>query len=286
MAKSRLSIVLLCLMMGGCSVPPVFQQTQLTLSDAFVPAKQAAIGKAGMAKILGVAPLLAEPELQRYVNEVGRWIALQSARPDLEWHFGIINTPIVCSYSAPRGYVLISLGLLEKLQSEAELASVLAFEIYRVSQDQHIRSMQAAANTQNMLATMRATTPAKSTASQVAAQQFSSIMSTTQFLWTISRQDMHAADVGGMVLAARAGYNPYAWVGVLQMMGNLWPDNASGNDPVGATPGISTRLDKIEAVIGENLEPFASGIEQTRRFAEIKKILLQLKESPPPAEKP
>lgn len=285
MAQSRLSITLLCLLMAGCS-STVFELRHLKVSDAYFPAKHDEIGKKGIAQILGVAPLLPAPELQRYVNQVGRWIALQSTRPELAWRFGIIDTPVVCSYSAPGGYVLISVGLLEKLQTEAELASVLAFEIYRVSSNQHIRSMQAAANAENMFTMMGAATPANKTASQVAAQQLSARLVTTQFLWTISRQDMLAADVGGMILAARAGYNPYAWVGVLQMMGNLWPDNPPAGDALSATPSIAARLENIEKVIGETLEPFAEGAEQTPRFGEIKKILLQLKESRPLPENP
>src|SRR5438067_1721138 len=68
-------------------------------------------------------------ELNRYLNQVGKNLALQSERPGLEWTFGVLNTDEVNAYSAPGGYVMLSRGLLRLIESEAALAGVLAHEI-------------------------------------------------------------------------------------------------------------------------------------------------------------
>src|SRR5690349_6366471 len=55
------------------------------------------------ARVLGVAPLVADPELHRYVNRVGLWLAMQSERPDLPWRFGVINSTEVNAFAMPGG---------------------------------------------------------------------------------------------------------------------------------------------------------------------------------------
>ena len=48
------------------------------------------IGRQIAGNLLGAAPLVKDNRLQKYVNNVGRWVANQSERPDLPWHFGVI----------------------------------------------------------------------------------------------------------------------------------------------------------------------------------------------------
>ena len=93
--------------------------------------------------ILGVAPLLNDPAKQRYVNSLGRWLALHSDRPDLPWKFGIIDTADVNAFSMPGGYVLITRGMYERMRSESELAGVLAHEIAHVGNRDHLGALQA-----------------------------------------------------------------------------------------------------------------------------------------------
>jgi len=45
--------------------------------------EEIATGREIAGRILGTAPLVADPALQSYVNRVGRWVALQTERPDL-----------------------------------------------------------------------------------------------------------------------------------------------------------------------------------------------------------
>ena len=87
--------------------------------------EEIAVGREVAGRTLGAAPLVADPELQAYVNRVGRWIAMQTERPDLPWHFGVLDTASVNAFAAPGGYVLVTRGLYEMLDSESQLAGVL-----------------------------------------------------------------------------------------------------------------------------------------------------------------
>lgn len=170
-----------------------------------------AVGREIAGRVLGTAPLTRDPELQSYVNRVGRWIAAQSERPDLPWHFGVIETSDVNAFASPGGYVLITRGLYEMLDSEAQLAGVLGHEISHIVKRHHVTVMQKSA--------------AISAGSKLARAQ-----SRSEFLGTLigngaevfarglDKSAEYEADVIGVVLAARAGYSPYGLVEVLHKL--------------------------------------------------------------------
>src|SRR5690348_8101850 len=150
--KSRLAIVVLA---AGCELAGA---ASLDLGRLFDIGKdvtdatkgmdekdEIAVGREIAGRMLGAAPLVADPELQAYVNRVGRWVASQTERPDLPWHFGVIDTASINAFAAPGGHVLITRGLYEILDGEAQLAGVLGHEIGHVVRRHHITVMQKSA---------------------------------------------------------------------------------------------------------------------------------------------
>lgn len=93
------------------------------------PTDEIKAGREITAIYLGAAPLLEDASAQRYVNLVGRHLADQSSRPALPWTFGILATESVNAFSAPGGFVLLTQGLMDLLETEDELAAILAHEI-------------------------------------------------------------------------------------------------------------------------------------------------------------
>ncbi|HZI13071.1 MAG TPA: M48 family metalloprotease [Myxococcus sp.] len=72
-------------------------------------------------------------ELHVYLNTVGKNLGAQSARPTLQWTFGVLRDPeSFNAVSAPGGYVFVTRKLLEGVDNEAQLAGVLAHEIAHV----------------------------------------------------------------------------------------------------------------------------------------------------------
>src|ERR1700733_11087024 len=74
------------------SLPGLDTLTDLYKSakQAFVPAteeEEIAIGHDAAATLLGASKPITNQAVQDYVNKVGLWIALQSDRPGLPWHF-------------------------------------------------------------------------------------------------------------------------------------------------------------------------------------------------------
>jgi len=70
---------------------------------------------------------------QEYVQGVGLRLAKASERPDLPWHFAVVDVPAVNAFALPGGYIYITRGLLAHLDNEAEMAGVLGHEIGHVT---------------------------------------------------------------------------------------------------------------------------------------------------------
>src|SRR5690606_7743284 len=84
------------------------------------------IGRQLAAVLLGSKPLHPDERLQRYVNQLGRWISLQSTRPELPWTFVVLDDAGYNAFAAPGGYVFVTKGLIDRCADESELAGILA----------------------------------------------------------------------------------------------------------------------------------------------------------------
>lgn len=74
-----------------------------------------------------------DEELQEYVNKLGQSLARNSDRPELFYHFTVLDSPVVNAFALPGGYVFVTRGLLAAVNSETELAGVLGHEIGHVT---------------------------------------------------------------------------------------------------------------------------------------------------------
>jgi len=78
-------------------------------------------------------PLVTDPALNRYVNRLGLLIARHSGRPNLHYHFYIVNSDVVNAFAIPGGHVYINRGLIERTRNVSELSAVMAHEIGHVA---------------------------------------------------------------------------------------------------------------------------------------------------------
>lgn len=166
--------------------------------------------------ILGVAPLVQNPAKQLYINQLGRWLALHSDRPDLPWKFGIIETADVNAFSMPGGYVLMTRGMFEKMRSESELAGVLAHEIAHVVHRDHIAALQTSLRNSAVTGFSEYATGGGALGSLVKT----AIINAGKDMFTrgLNKDDEFDADRMGVVIAARSGFSPFGLVGVLQTL--------------------------------------------------------------------
>lgn len=88
--------------------------------------------------------------LLQYVNLVGNSVAMFSDRPNIPYHFAILNNPEPNAFAAPGGYVFITTGLLRKIKNEAELAGVLGHEIAHISLKHTLNTLQRSKSIQGV----------------------------------------------------------------------------------------------------------------------------------------
>lgn len=254
--KRLILVSVLFTLLPGCKVDIT------RLADDFKTAKtaivgvdgeeEAAIGHEAAATLLGASPLLADENMQRYVNRVGRWVALHSSRPDIRWRFAVIDNANINAFAAPGGYVFITRGLLMQLRSEAELAGVLGHEIAHVVEEHHLDALQKDARLK------LAGRVAEESLSQRGhdPDKYAWVVNGAKTLYTrgLDRDDEFAADRLGVVLAARAGYDPYGLPAVLQTLDSLKGEDGRLALLFKTHPAPSARLDELAVRMNGRLD--------------------------------
>lgn len=225
-------------------------------SEAELLEEELAFGPLIAGRVLGARPLWDDATAQRRVNLVGRWVASQSARPELPWTFGIVDTPEVNAFAAPGGYVLLTRGLYELVANDGELAGVLAHEINHVVQRDHyqvIRKQEmAAAGKELVSAHVGAGASLGESLARAYVEKHGAIIMVTG----LDRAAEYRADEIALVYLARAGINPLAYYAVLQKMSALGPKSAGLAQLYKTHPPLDERLDRIDRRGYGALEPY------------------------------
>jgi predicted Zn-dependent protease len=174
------------------------------------------IGKQISGNLLGAVPLVRDDALQRYVNLVGNWVALQSGRKDVTWRFGVLDTEDINAFASPGGYIFVTKGLYRLLNNEAELAGVLGHEIAHVTKKHHLKVLKQS----TLISALGEIASSKAQGSDPMVQNLigngAEIMARA-----LDKNAEFEADRVGIVFAARAGYDPWGLPTVLQDMAAL-----------------------------------------------------------------
>ncbi len=228
-------------------------------------AEEIQLGRQITGNLLGASPLVKDEALQKYVNQVGRWVASQSKRSDLPWHFGVIESEDINAFAAPGGYVVITKGLYRRLENEAQLAGVLGHEIGHVEKKHHLKVLQ-----KSQLLNMGA---------QLLGERFGkdnqtiekAIGSGAEILSRgLDKDAEFEADRVGLVLATKAGYEPYGLPEVLQTIGQVGKNDNSVALLFKTHPHPDDRLAKLGDAVGSRLDNIKGGKTLSERFYKLK----------------
>ncbi len=220
-------------------------------------AEEIAIGESMASVLLGAAPLVRNEALQKYVNQVGRYLTLQTERPNLPWRFGVLNSNSINAFAAPGGHIVITQGLLKRLHNEAELAGVLAHEIAHVLQKHHLAALKKAGG-MGFLADVGNFAVDQKSGGSALGKEFGKNMiggAKEVLVRGLDKSDEYEADRMGVVIATRAGYDPYGLPAVLQTL-----EGASTNSDVALLfsthPSAASRLDTLAGLMQNKLDHY------------------------------
>lgn len=135
----RVSLLVLAIAstLGGCASNPVTGRPDLVFQSESGEIKRSKEVHPMIMQQFG-GPY-EDQKLQEYVNEVGQRSAKASHRPELEYHFMVLDSEDINAFTTGGGYVYITRGIMNYLNNEAELAAVLGHEIGHVTARHPVR---------------------------------------------------------------------------------------------------------------------------------------------------
>lgn len=271
--RHRFVALALCLTLVNCATNPV------TGESNFVVISEEQEVSIGLNEDLKVTEqhggIYNDPQLLRYVENVGQRLAAVSHRPNLKFYFRVVDSPMINAFALPGGYIYVTRGILSYLNSEAELAAVLGHEIGHVTARHSVQQISAAQGA-NIAATV-ASILVPGLQNQ-AAQSLIGVLGNA-WLSGYGREHELEADRLGAEYLARAGYDPQAMirvVGVLkdQELFDAETAKAEGRQPrayhgvFASHPSADARLQQVVA----EATRFAKGSYRDEREAFLKRM--------------
>ena len=206
-------LILSSLLTTGCSTNPVTGNKDfVTISED----QEIAMGRQGHGDVMKRYSLYENPELQNYVETVGRKLAAKSHRSGLVYRFHVLDSTEINAFALPGGYIYITRGLMSYLNSEAEFAAVLGHEIGHVTARHSVRQASA-----SQVAGIGATIGAiflPQLRTQAGQQMVN--MAGSAFLSGYGRDHELESDRLGAEYLARTGYDPQAMLDVIGVLKN------------------------------------------------------------------
>ena len=167
-------------------------------------------GRELAARILGNYNLLDDEKITRYVNLVGRALALYAGRPELEFYFAILDSDEINAFATPGGYIFITKAALMKMDNEAQLAAVLGHEITHVVKKHVVKELNIKGEDASAVGGIASLIGSATSSFRVAAEQALDQAVDILFNRGYKIADEIEADRVGILLASIAGYDPSA----------------------------------------------------------------------------
>lgn len=197
--KRTLALLALPALLAAC---PVSQKREVQMGTQYAQQVNAQL------------PIIADPEINRYINVLGDSIAKLTRRGDLDWHFYVVDSREVNAFALPGGFVYVNRGLIERADKMDELAGVLGHEIGHVVERHSIKEMRKAqAADVGMVLACVLTRVCSNPASEIAMG-----VGGEAIFAKFSRGDESQADAEGFTNVVQAGISPEGMVSMFQKL--------------------------------------------------------------------
>ena len=251
--KRLVSFVLLGLFVWSCATVPYTGRRQVILVSE---GQEISLGDDAYRHALRDSVITHNPDAERIVRKVGERIAAAANKPEYKWEFTVINDPeMVNAFAVPGGKVAAYTGIFGPARDEAGLAVVLGHEVAHA-----LARHPAERMSQEMLLQLGGVglgvALGKNPAMANQVLQAYGIVSGVGVALPFSRSQETEADRIGLILMAKAGYDPRVAIDLWQRMESVEKkDGAQGRPPefLSTHPGYETRLENIRSFLPEAL---------------------------------
>jgi predicted Zn-dependent protease len=219
------------------------------LSDVSDIEAEIVFGRELSARILGNYSLIDDEGITKYVNLVGKALALYAGRPELEFYFGVLDTEEVNAFAAPGGYVFITKGALMKMDNEAQLAGVLGHEIAHIVEKHVVKELHIKGDEGSAAGGIAGLIGGATGTIRVALDQALDDASNILFNRGYKVADEIEADRVGILLASIAGYDPLA---LREFLSNVRSFEVEDKTYKGEHPVFEVRMREIDKALDEH----------------------------------
>lgn len=230
-----------CLVLAACEAAPVTGRKQLVLlSDS----QATEMGLTAYQKILKENKLSTDKGQVERVQRIGKRIAIASGRPDLKWEFNVIQDDSPNAFALPGGKVGVNTGLFKVAKDDNQLAAVMAHEVGHAIARHGSERMSQQMAVQAGLAGLGLAGPQ--------AAQYAELAATAATLGVIlpfSRTQEAEADHIGVIMMAKAGYDPRASVTLWENFAKL--GGAGQPEFLSTHPAPTSRIQNLKALMPE-----------------------------------
>ena len=218
-------------------------------------------GREIAARLLGQYKMSGNEKLQKYINIVGTTLTRNCSRPELTFHFVVVDSSEINAYSTPGGYVFITTAILEKMENEAELAGVLAHEIAHVTERHIVKELSLKGAEKSAVSSISALIGGASKSAGIAFSQAVDKAVDLILRDGYKKEDEMQADASAVMLCALSGYDPSGLVTFLDKVSRI----KSG---VGKTyPVYDVRLSTLQKAMSDEGIAGMKLALNTERFA-------------------
>ncbi len=252
---------LLAGLLAFCLMIPAAGAQQYNLPDfgssadlVMTPADERRLGQAFMRSVRDALPVIDDPMLMDYIEELGRGLVAASGHASGRYTFFLIDEPVINAFAGPDGFIGVYAGLILAAESEAELAAVMAHEIAHVTQRHLFRSIEdqqrlSLPTTALMIAAAILGAQVSPDAGLAAIAGLQAISAQHQVNFT--RDNEKEADRIGIGTLTQAGFDPFAMAGFFERLtkaSRIYENNAPEflrTHPV-TTNRVAEALDRAE----------------------------------------
>jgi predicted Zn-dependent protease len=129
-ASLGLGMIGLLFWISSCAVNPVTGRQELMLLSE---PDEIQLGRQTDGQVVQEYGLYEDAKLTAYLNDICQRLGKISHRPNLTYHFKVLDVSVVNAFAVPGGYVYFTRGILASLNNEAELAAVMGHEIGHIT---------------------------------------------------------------------------------------------------------------------------------------------------------
>ncbi len=227
----------------------VFHATGLAYASFTIDGERK-LGREFYEKLDKSGVLIHDQKIDAYINQLGNKILAQSDKAPFQFRFSVIKSSAINAFATPGGYVYVNSGLITMVETESELASVLAHEIAHINK-RHVASIIDKSQKVGMatLAAVLAGAFLGGGGDLTAAVASFSVATATTLSLKYSREHEEEADRLGMTYLVRAGYDGKAMLDFLRLMRKY--EFYSSNIPSYflTHPGTEERITYIDALL-------------------------------------